>query len=100
MYTYTCVYLCVCMYVASLVAQMVKNLPAMQETPGLIPQSGRSPAEGNSNPLQYSCLQNSMDRSLAGYSPWGHKELDTMERLTLPHIYIYIYIYIMYFYFI
>ena len=30
--------------------------------PGLIPRSGRSPAEGNGNPLQYSCLENSMDR--------------------------------------
>ena len=30
--------------------------------PGLIPGSGRSPGEGNDNPLQYSCLENSMDR--------------------------------------
>ena len=30
--------------------------------PGLIPRSGRSPGGGNSNPLQYSCLENSMDR--------------------------------------
>ena len=45
-----------------LVAQMVKNLPAMQETRALIPESGRSPGEGNGNPLQYSCLENSMDR--------------------------------------
>jgi len=29
---------------------------------GLIPGSGRSPEEGNDNPLQYSCLENSMDR--------------------------------------
>ena len=42
----------------TLVAQMVKNLPAMQETPGL----GRSPGEGNGNPLQYSFLENPMDR--------------------------------------
>ena len=45
-----------------LVAQPVKNLSAMQETTGLIPGSGRSPGEGNSSPLQYSCLENSMDR--------------------------------------
>ena len=31
------------------------------EDPGSIPGSGRSPAEGNGNPLQYSCLENSMD---------------------------------------
>ena len=36
--------------------------------------SGRSPAEGNGNPLQYSCLENLMNkRSLAGYSPWGRR---------------------------
>ena len=44
---------------ASLVAQTVKNLPAMQ---GSIPVLGRSPGEGNDYPLQYSCLENSMDR--------------------------------------
>ena len=46
----------------------------------LIPGLGRSPGEGNGNPLQYSCLENPMDR---GYSPWGRKELDMTERLTL-----------------
>ena len=30
--------------------------------------------------LQYSCLENSMERSLAGYSPWGRKELDSTEQ--------------------
>ena len=44
------------------VAQLVKNLPAMQETWGSIPGSERSPGEGNGNPLQYSCLENSTDR--------------------------------------
>ena len=43
---------------------------------GLIPGSGRSLAEGNGYPLQYSCLENSMERSLVSYSPWGHKESD------------------------
>ena len=46
---------------ASLVAQTVKNLPAMWET-RFDPGSGRSPGEGNGYPLQYSCLENSMDR--------------------------------------
>ena len=46
----------------------------------LIPGLGRSPGEGSGNPLQYACLENPMDR---GYSPWGCKELDTTERLTL-----------------
>ena len=45
----------------SLVAQRVKSLPAMQET--WVQSSGRedSPGEGNGNPLQYPCLENSMD---------------------------------------
>ena len=49
---------------ASLIAQSVKNLPAMQETwvQTQIPGSGRSPGEGNGNPLQYSRLENPMDR--------------------------------------
>ena len=46
----------------SLVAQMIKNLPAMQETLGFTPGLGRSPGEGNGNPLQYSCLENFVDR--------------------------------------
>ena len=42
---------------------------------GLIPGSGRSPGGGHGSPLQYSCLENPHgQRSLAGYSPWGHKE--------------------------
>ena len=44
-------------------AQTVNNLPAMQETQ--VPSLGRedrSPGEGNGNPLQYSCLENPMDR--------------------------------------
>ena len=41
---------------------MVKNLPANARDPGPIPGSGRSPVEGNGNPLQYFCLENSMDR--------------------------------------
>ena len=50
-------------FLAGNLAQMVKNLPAMQETdPGLNLGSGRSPGGGNGNPLQYSCLENSMDR--------------------------------------
>ena len=43
---------------------------------GSIPGLGRSPGEGNGNPLHYSCLENSM---LVGYSPRGHKELNTTK---------------------
>ena len=41
---------------------VVKNPSAMQETWGSIPGPGRSHEEGHSNPLQYSCLANPMDR--------------------------------------
>ena len=41
--------------------KIVNNLPAIQDM-DLIPELGRSPGEGNGNPLQYSCLENSMDR--------------------------------------
>ena len=62
---------------------MVKTLLAMQETLETRVQSlgwKDSPEEGNGNPLQYSCLENPHgQRSLTGYSPWGHKELDTTE---------------------
>ena len=40
----------------------VENPPANAGDEGLIPGSGRCPGEGNGNPLQYSCLGNSMDR--------------------------------------
>ena len=41
---------------------MVKRLPTIWVDPGSILGSGRSPGEGNGNPLQYSCLENPMDR--------------------------------------
>ena len=41
---------------------VVKNLPANAGGVGSIPGLGRSPGEGNGNPLQYSCLGNPMDR--------------------------------------
>ena len=43
-------------------ASVVKNLSANEGYSGSIPGSGRSPGEGNGNPLQYSCLGNPMNR--------------------------------------
>ena len=62
---------------ASLEAQTVKNLPAMQETLQVLPPGWRSPGEGHGNPLQYSCLENSMDRGAwwTMYGPWGLQRL-------------------------
>ena len=73
---------------SSLVAQLVKNPLAMREnwvrSLGSISGLGRSPGEGNGYPLQYSSLENPMEReSLTGYSPCGGKGSDTTERLTL-----------------
>ena len=48
---------------------------------GSVSRSGRSPAAGNVNQFQYSCLKNGQ-RSLAGYSPWGCKESDVTEQLS------------------
>ena len=48
--------------------------------PGLTLGFGRSPREGNGNPLQYSCLGKTHgQRSLVGYNPWSCKELDMTE---------------------
>ena len=66
---------------------MVKNPPANAEAAGdtgSIPGLGRSPKAGNGNHLQYSCLENPMDRGagvrgevagVGSYNPWGCKEL-------------------------
>ena len=52
--------------------------------PGSIPGLGRSPGGGHGDALQYSCLVNPHgQRSLTGYSPWGHKELAMTERLSI-----------------
>ena len=52
----------------------------------LIPALGRSPGVGNVNTLQYSCLENSMDRILVGYSPWSCKQLDMTEQQLLSSL--------------
>ena len=61
---------------------VVKNLPAnagnardTDSIPGLV----RSPGEGNGNPLQYSCLENPMDRGAWRTTIYGVTELDTTE---------------------
>ena len=72
---------------ASLVAQRLQASASNEGDPGSIPGSGRSPGEGNGNPLQYSCLETPMDgeshgrRNLGDYSPRGLKESDTTEQL-------------------
>ena len=58
---------------------MVKNPPVDAgdvRAMGLIPGSGRSPGGGHANPLQYSCLQNPMDRGALWATVHGRKESD------------------------
>ena len=79
---------CVCVYLndfactpgASQAALVVKNPPANSEDVGLIPGSGSSPGGRNGNPTPVFLPGESHgQRSLEGYSPWGHKELDMTE---------------------
>ena len=80
---------------------MVKNLPANAGDTASIPGWGRSPGEGNGNPLYIIGLENPMDRgawqatvhgvakesdtTLLGYSSWGLKESDMNEQLRHTH---------------
>ena len=65
-------------------AQWVKNQTAMQEIcardTGSIPGSGRSPGGGNGNPLQYSCLENPIDRG-----PWQAADHEVAESDMTEH---------------
>ena len=74
---------------ASQVARVAKNLPAKagdMRDRGPIPGSGRSPGGGHGNPLQYSCPESPHgQRSLAGYSPWGHKDSDITKHSIAQH---------------
>ena len=61
---------------------MAKNLPANAgdvRDEGSIPGLGRSPGEGNDNPVQHSCLENPMDRGAWQASLQGRKESDMTE---------------------
>ena len=70
--------------ILAFVAQMIKNLSAMRVTWVWYLDWEDSPGGGHGNPLQYSCLENLHgQRSLEGYSPWCHKELDTAEWLSM-----------------
>ena len=63
---------------------VVKNPPANAGDAGLTPGWGRSPGEGNGNPLQFLPGESHGLRSPAGYSPWGYKEVGH-DLLTKQH---------------
>ena len=74
-------------WLASQVALVVKNLPAnagdIRDT-GWIPDSGRSPGEGQGNPLQYSCLENPKDRGAWQATVHGVTKSWTLKSMRLP----------------
>ena len=71
-------------------AQELKNLLANAGDAGSIPGHRRSPGGGNGSLLQYSYLGNPVDRGAwQGYSPWGHKELDTTEHACIQALVLY-----------
>ena len=62
---------------------MIKNLPANAGNVGSISASGRSPGVGNGNPLQYSCLENLMDRGAWRATVHGVTKSQTHTQLYL-----------------
>ena len=74
-----CIKLILCTVSGSDSKESTCNVGDLGSIPGLV----RSPRGGHGNPLQYSYLEDSHgQRNLKGYSPWGHKELDTTEQLS------------------
>ena len=72
---------------ASLMAQRVKNLPTVQETQETQVQFLEGPLEEeNGNPLQYSCLENPIDRGVFRATVHGITNSQTQQRLTYTHI--------------
>ena len=71
-----------------LVAQMVKNPPAMRDTWVRSLGWEDPPGEGHGNPLQYSCPENPMDRGAwQSTVHGGHEDLDMTERLSTHILY-------------
>ena len=66
---------------------MVKTLPASEEEVGAVAGRGRSPGEGNGNPLQYSCLENPMEEEPGGLQSMGLRRTrhDLATNTTIIH---------------
>ena len=72
-----------CNYREFPIAQIVKNLPAMQETWAQSLGGGRSAGEGNGSLFQYSCLEISMDRGAWRFTV--HQDAKSQTQLTNEH---------------
>ena len=76
--------LCSCLHMGFPCDLVVRNPPASGGDSGSIPGSGRSPGEGNGNPLQYSCLENPMDRGASWATVHGSQRV-RHDRATEHH---------------
>ena len=63
-----------------------KESACKAEDPGSIPGLGSSLGEENGYPLQYSCLENSINRGALCAATWGHKEVGSLCRVTWGHV--------------
>ena len=66
---------------------MVKNPPAKAGDAGSIPGSAKFPGERNGNPVQYSCLENSMDRGAWGATVHGVTKSDMTEHVHMKRVF-------------
>ena len=78
-HTHTHIYIYIYIYIYTIGDFVVKNPPGNAGNVGSNPGSGRSPGEGNGNPLQYSCLENPKDRGVWWAILQGCKESEMAE---------------------
>ena len=94
-HTHTHTHVCLCIYkwvfqVDLVLKNLSVNVGDVKEA-GLIPELGRSPGEGNGNPLQYSCLENPMDRGTWRAAVHGISQSQTRLKQLSMHSYMYIF---------
>ena len=83
-----CVCVCVCVCTSHVYVYHLKNTPATAgdiRDAGSVPWLGRSLEGGHGNPVQYSCLENPMDRGARETTDHSHKELDMTDACTHAH---------------